>query len=290
MKTNKLFIRNLHNSFRKQITMVFILLFVGLLSVVNAQAQTKPVENIPPCFCCDKINAYQLIPPPITGPKTICPCPPVNFTTVQCPGATVVWTVVNNAGAAVNFTGQSTSSITLTFPLPVNTTSLTISVKLSCDRQSVQNQITVPVTPMPNAGFPYSITADGNGGYVISATGLAGHANAWRVTQILPDNLPCSAWGYGPVLVPDVASMNVTWSGSLIPGKTYRIIHWVEICSPTYIASDCRVTQWVCFTITPMHGMTPKKGTAIALSNVSLSPQINELTPEMKKSLSEMQK
>jgi len=287
------------NHFWKQAIMACVLLFI--LLPVAANAQTKPVQNnVPPCFCCESINAYQLTPPVITGPDPLCACPPVIYSIVPCPGASITWTVVDNLGNAVTFTGQSTASITLTLPLAATATSVTITVKISCKDKFVQTQKIVKIKPKPNPCFPYSITNDGNGGFVINATGNVGYPNAWRITQIVPDNTPCSAWAYGPVLFPDQAIQNATWSGALLPGKTYRIIHWVENCSPTYIASDCRGCCWVCFTITPSALVAPsgtptgnlksktafpKKGTKVDLMNVSVSPQIDVLTDEMKKEL-----
>jgi hypothetical protein len=200
---------------------------------------------------------------------------------------------VDNLVNTVSFTGQSTSSITLNSPLAPTATSLTITVRINCGKNIVQNVKTVQIKPTPSANFPYSITADGNGGYIINATGTAGAANAWRITEIVPASLPCASWGYGPMLFPDQAIQNATYSGPLLPGHQYRIIHWVEKCSSTYIASDCRATKWVCFTITPSANLAPSSGDSkskIAFPargskvpmNVSESIEYKELTPEMK--------
>lgn len=287
------------------------MLFVFLLTVANAQ--TRPTQNIPPCFCCESVNAYQLTPnpPPITGTNKICPCGGDIFNTIACPGAAITWTVVSNTGTpTITFTGQSTSTITLNSFVPGAAVSVTITVTISCGKISITNHIIAQIKPVPDASFPYSITANGLGGYTVTATaGPSAMAlgNAWRFTEIVPANTPCTSWGYGSSIPGCTISgfnylyqgggTSFTWTSAgtctILPGHTYRIIHWVEKCSATWEASDCRALKWVCFTITPSAKLAPSggnaksayplKGTKVELQNVSENNQVNVLTEEMLK-------
>ncbi len=275
------------NHFWKQAMGVSILLFIFVLSAANAQT------HLPPCFCCENINIYQLTPnpPPITGPNKICPCGGDIFKTIECPGAIIKWTVVTNTGAPIiTFTGQSTSSITLNSFVAGTATSVTITVTIRCGKSVITNHITVPILK-PDLTFNWQVTYTGTGDvWTVAAQGTgnwASYGNAWRITEVTPSNKPCNQWAYGPMCVADVASLNVSGTCTLLPGHQYRIIHWMEKCSPTWHAtSGCLAVKVVCFTMTAATGKMarPAKGTKATLESVSESEL--EPTQEMMKGLS----
>ena len=135
-----------------------------------------------------------------------------------------------------------------------------------------------------------------------SATGLG---SAWRFTEIVNPKDCATSWGYGPSggstgcppigccnSIKEGPGANFIWNSAgactLLPGKTYRLIHWVEKCSATWLASDCRALCWICFTIDTSgerRSGNLAKGTKVRLINVFDGTQVDDPKPEMLKGL-----
>lgn len=281
------------------------LMLLVMFGIMTTSMTIKAQSSLPKCFCCsDSIYQFPTTPPPINGPSPICPCSTTVFSTTPCPGATFVWTVKDNLGNNVPFTGQGTSTITVG-PINPAATSITISLVIKCGRLIKENKIEVKVNH-PLACFGWSITADGLGGYTVSATAnpsAAGFGDAWRFNECVGGQQSCmTTWCNGPAggstgcpsvgagnAIAENNNPNFNWNSAgtctLIPGKTYRLVHWVEKChGPTWVADPCRALCWICFTIDTSgeRGMAkPAKGTKVKLINVSEGTEILKLTPEM---------
>ena len=246
------------------IVSLFLTIFANSQERISAQPQTavmgNPVANIPPCFCCDPI-AYNLPSPPqitiVGATPPLCACDPIKFTTPPCPGATFAWTVVADNGTVVTFAGGNTNLITLNYSLaqqmgtpPANpATYLTVTLKVCCGNRCVTNTIVVKLKPIPKTNISFSLTDNGSGSYTATATALCGSSfgNGWTLKEVnCPGPIPCN-WVSGPIKWQTTGvTINVP-NGILLQGKCYVLTHYVNVCSPIWIAGPCTVYGATCF-------------------------------------------
>jgi hypothetical protein len=222
-------------------------------------------SNVPKeCFCCDN-RVYNLPkPPPInytpsghpSFPSAICPCNTNTFSTMKCEGATFSWAVNSNTGP-LSFTGNGTPQITLQFPPNGPAlwaiTSVVVTVEIKCGQKTVTNTIKVPVLQGGgNANVNLSVNFPSGGPGSFTATNMPSAAlfgNGWTLRAFnLPYSVPCDTWdGSTPIIANGIG--NSFSFGGLTTGKFYRIVHYVNLCSPTWVAGSCVRWKHTCFVI-----------------------------------------
>lgn len=205
------------------------------------------------CFCCnDKV--YNLPkPPPITGTTLACACDPIKFATMNCPGATYNWTVTDDKGNVITFSGTGnaiTLNYTLAQQIASGATGFVVTVEIRCGNKVVKNTIKVPMKPIPPANVSFSLTDDGAGNFTALANTLApANGNGWTLKEVTcPGPNPCS-WVPGGIKWQTAGNTANIPSGVLVKGKCYVLIHYVNVCSPTWVAGSCTVYKAICFTV-----------------------------------------
>lgn len=229
------------------------------------QKETTWDSNVPKdCFCCDN-RVYNLPkPPPInyapfghpSFPTAICPCNNNVFSTMKCEGATFNWTVTSNTGP-LSFSGNGTSQITLQFPPNGPAlwaiTSIKVTVEIKCGQKTVTNTIAVPVLQGGgNANVNLAVTFPSGGPGSFTATNMPSAApfgNGWTLREFnLPYNVPCDIWdGSTPIIAQGIG--NTFSFGGLQTDKFYRIVHYLNLCSPVWNPNSCTRWKHTCFVI-----------------------------------------
>ncbi|MCX6236771.1 MAG: hypothetical protein NTY07_04275 [Bacteroidia bacterium] len=249
---------------KKKLLFLFVSFFLAFTGnaqeriSVQPQSEEKgiPVTNIPKCFCCDPI-AFNLPSPPqiiSANPPPLCACDAIKFSTPPCPGATFYWTVTDNFGNVIALSGGSTNAITLNYSLAQQVatlaTSLTIKLKVCCGKNCVNNTLQVALKPIPKTNISFSLTDNGNGTYTATATAFPGAiANGWTLKEkTCPGPSPCD-WVAGPIKWQSGGTTINVPNGVLVQGKCYVLTHYVNVCSPVYIAGPCTVYGVTCFTL-----------------------------------------
>lgn len=245
--------------------LLFLIVIFSLAISANSQERIsvqpqsavmgKPVTNIPPCFCCDPIAFNLPSPPQIIGATSLlCACDPIKFSTPPCPNATFSWTVVDNFGNVITVSGGNTNAITLNYSLAQQVatlaTGLTVKLQVCCGKTCVNNTVQVTLKPIPKTNISFSLTDNGNGTYTATATAFPGAiANGWTLKEVnCPGPNPCD-WVAGPIKWQSGGTTINVPNGVLVQGKCYVLTHYVNVCSPVYIAGPCRVYGVTCFTL-----------------------------------------
>lgn len=248
---------------------VSLMLFTSVFAQVREEAPTKAIgtqvqmqediqwdSSIPEeCFCCNE-KVYNLPkPPPITGTTLACACDPITFSTMNCPGASYSWTVTDNKGNVISFTANATgNSIKLSYSLAQQMASgasgFVVTVEIRCGNKIVKNTIKVPMKPIPPTNISFTLTDDGAGNYKATANAMApatSNGNGWALKEApCPGPNPC-AWVYGSIVWQSTGNSVTIPSGVLAKGKCYVLVHYVNVCSPTWIAGPCTVYKATCF-------------------------------------------
>lgn len=218
------------------------------------------ISNIPPCFCCE--GAYNLPKPVISGPTSpVCACDPIKFSTKECPGAKFNWIVKDNFGNNITYS-NSGNSITLNYSLAQQiasgATSITVTLQLSCGNKTITTTQTITLKPIPPTvvNFSLNITSSGNYTANVSAVGIAtGLGNGWTLKEVnCPGPNPCS-WVPGAIKWQSTGSNITIPNGVLVNGKCYVLTHYVNVCSPQWIAGPCTVYKAICFTVSGNQAM-----------------------------------
>jgi hypothetical protein len=224
---------------------------------VNGNAQNNgnyvswiQIDNFCIEECCQ--CSLQQNPPIQTSAKMFCACDPISFSTTNCPGATYSWTVTDDKGNTITVAGNGTSAITLNYTLAQQIASMAtgfvVTVKISCGGETVTNTIKPALKPIPKTNISFSLSDDGAGHYTATATSLAtGNGNGWTLKEVnCPGPNPCN-WVAGGIKWQSTGNTINIPNGVLVKGKCYVLTHYVNVCSPVWIAGPCTVYKATCF-------------------------------------------
>ena len=243
----------------------FLTISANSQQMISGQALSAekgiPLVNVPPCFCCDPI-AYNLPSPPqisvVGQTPPLCACDAIKFSTPKCPGASFSWEVRDNNNNAIPFSGQGTDVIALNYSLAQQlagvpqATSLIVKLKVCCGAKCVSNTLQSALKPIPKTNISFTLTNNGNGTYTASAAVVPGSgavANGWTLKEVnCPGPNPCG-WVSGPIKWQSGGTTISLPNGVLVLGKCYVLTHYVNVCSPVYIAGPCTVYGVTCFTL-----------------------------------------
>jgi hypothetical protein len=199
------------------------------------------------CCSCDIPKS-----PAIVGATDkLCACDLIKFSTVNCPGATYKWTITDDKGNNISYTGSG-NAITLTYSLAQqlasSATGFTVTVEITCGRQTVKNSVKATLKPVPKTNISFSLNDDGYGNYTATANSLAtANGNGWTLKEVnCPGPNPCS-WVAGSIKWQSTGNTINIPQGVLVKGKCYVLTHYANVCSPVWIAGPCTVYQATCF-------------------------------------------
>ena len=261
---------------------ILCLFFTASFAQIDVMKKGWDTQLPQGCFCCDESTYSLPQKPQISGLDTLCRCNAATYSTEKCKGASYSWSVVDNNGNSVAFTGQASASINITGPYANNANTILITVKITCGKKTVTNTKTVLLKPLPNISDNINVNQNPNTGvFTVTASGVAGYGNAWRFVEVVgPDD--CVTWKSGNNLA-QVASANFSWTGTLSPGKYYRLIHWVEKCSATWKA-ECYMTQVQCYAFSAASGINKNdKGTLKSTGKQLLDMATKEIALDAEK-------
>jgi hypothetical protein len=149
--------------------------------------------------------------------------------------------------------------------------------------------------------------SNGGGSFTVTAT-CSGPStpfgNAWRLIDLgVNPTKTCTQWisnsgdlGSGTGVqagctpwMNQVAGVSFSWTSTgtctLLPGHTYRLIHFVEKCHLAPWIAACSFADWFCFTMPQTSGIAPlPKGSKVQLEKTSNGVQM-DATPEMMKGI-----
>ncbi len=229
----------------KKSLLTIISSLVLLLSAFAQKGQEWVTQVPQDCFCCnDKI--YNLpVKPPITGSNILSCDSATKFTTLNCPGATITWSV----SPSVPFTGQGTSTITITGPYYYS--SYTITVQIKCGNKVVTNQVIVkPGGCQANPAF--SMSSNGS-----SATFSSIITNCTHYWYLVKDNDGSCSYTSGDTYVGPITTATANFS-SLINSQQYTVYHFVYCKCGKYCSSWA--WQVMCFKWLPAQQMKIANG------------------------------
>ena len=191
------------------------LFFTFSLLIVCGFAQTRQTNvTDTTCFCCN--DFYNLPKPKISGPLDISCDKQVTYSIPKCPDATIVWSIV----PSIPFTGQGTSSITITPPISVS--SFTITVTLTCGRGIIRNQIKVRVSQPQGCNPAFLVSTQEISSTMFKVLGIPtvptlGYQHYWILSQI------SNCGGSGTVGMTGWA-LSYTAAGNVVPQSNPAIV------------------------------------------------------------------
>lgn len=256
---------------------------------VDAQIIPNWQTNVTPqtCFCCDGWYSFPSSIA-ISGPTSLTCLERPKYCINPCPGATVSWSVTNQPNGIAS--GQGTNCITLN---PVQGTSVTITVTISCKDKKVQKQIVVPIKldPKCKPDFLISLQELANG-YQVSATQALppNTIHLWYLDMVAdcPSGATLNNVGWiviNPPSQPQVSNPAFTvgstgfgfqYSG-LVKGKCYRLYHVVYCCGKW-------IRSYKCFCLATGRMATDMK--ALNENFVTKEVTVEELPAELRAKLS----
>ena len=222
----------------------------GTLTTTDAVLANSKACCPSPCATCDLFNSR----PEIHGPTTIKCDSPARFFLTNCPDVTYTWTVT----PSVPFTGQGTSSITLTPPFTASDYRINVVIKCGDKQTTAGYGVKVEKKDCCSPAFMASTEEVSATGYRVTgipSVPTLGCRHYWLLTQISNCGstgvtgmsgwgLAFNAWGYAmpqpnPAITPAGPNNNGYTYGGLAKGQCYTLTHYVVCCGEWKYVPKC---------------------------------------------------
>lgn len=224
-----------------------MLTYCFIFSVGFAQNSQTNITDAT-CFCCNGL--YKLTTPVITGADSICSEKQTIFSVANCSGATFIWTI---APSAITFSGQGTNSISVNYnSIPFGTSTILISVQLSCGKQSLKTERKIKICSRKlviregQDAMLHSLLTQQNTNMGTSVSNLV---SSWKfngtpanVFSIIKFNIPAN--------ITSVSQAYITFTENIAPNNGGHTVQYGSANQPTNFVIRALKAPWNESTVT----------------------------------------